>query len=94
MFWIGYDHIEFSPINPNKYGKSQLKRQREVLNKFYDAFIEQYPEATLEEFDGTDHWYTFKIDEVPTKEFCVEMIDFILDNLEFGNGITPLIKRI
>ena len=62
---------------------------KDDINQLFGKIKDTYsPEIST--FDGVDHWVEFKI--VPkgrkiTKEFCAEVIDFILNNTTDDNHI-------
>ena len=98
-----YNYISFSTINPNKYKledasstmKSAIRTLKPALNSLYDKINSMYSVVETSEFEGLDYWYDFKIKPKDggkiTKQFCVEFIDFVLDNLD--KKIKRLIKR-
>ena len=87
------DKITFASIDPNKYKSQSLRKFvthiKDDINQLFGKIKDTYsPEIST--FDGVDHWVEFKI--VPkggkiTKEFCAEVIDFILNNTTDDNHI-------
>ena len=85
------DKITFASIDPNRYKAQSLKKFvthiKDDINQLFDKIKDTYsPEIST--FDGLDHWMEFKI--VPkngkiTKEFCAEVIDFVLNNTTDDN---------
>ena len=94
--WIFSDKINFSAINPNKYMDLPVKKMKDKLNTFYENLVDNYS-AKIEEFNCIrDCWYTFELKPlgkkgIVTKEFCTDVIDFILENID--DKITKLIKK-
>ena len=90
---IYIDKITFTSIDPNRYKSQSLKKLvthiKNDINQLFGKIKDTYsPEIST--FDGVDHWTEFKI--VPkggkiTKEFCAEVIDFILNNTTDDNHI-------
>ena len=90
---IYIDKITFTSIDPNRYKSQSLKKFvtyiKNDINQLFGKIKDTYsPEIST--FDGVDHWVEFKI--VPkggkiTKEFCTEVIDFILNNTTDDNHI-------
>ena len=87
------DKIIFTSIEPNGYKSQSLRKFvthiKNDINQLFDKIKDTYsPEIST--FDGVDHWTEFTI--VPkggkiTKEFCAEVIDFILNNTTDDNHI-------
>ena len=97
---IHIDKITFTSIDPNRYKSQSLRKFvthiKNDINQLFDKIKDAYsPEIST--FDGVDHWIEFKI--VPqggkiTKEFCAEVIDFILDNTTDDNHkILKILER-
>ena len=90
---IYIDKITFTSIDPNRYKSQSLKKFvtyiKNDINQLFGKIKDTYsPEIST--FDGVDHWVEFK--KVPkggkiTKEFCAEVIDFILNNTTDDNHI-------
>lgn len=84
-------HITFATINTNKYKSATLKKFvadiKDELNQLYKKIMDNYS-VERSEFDGLEHWYDFTVypkDRKMTKEFCMEFIDFILDEIRDDN---------
>ena len=87
------DKITFASIDPNRYKSQSLRKFvthiKDDINQLFGKIKDTYsPEIST--FDGVEHWVEFKI--VPnggkiTKEFCAEVIDFILNNTTDDNHI-------
>lgn len=85
------DRITFSSIDPNKYKSQSLRKFvthiKDGINQLFDKIKDTYsPEIST--FDGLDHWIDFEIKPKyckMTKEFCAEVIDFILNNTADDN---------
>lgn len=94
---VDIESVYFSTININKYKSGTLQRLvkpiKDDLNNLYDKIINTYsPE--IAEFDGVEHWIDFKIKK-PSKEFCEEFIDFILNTVSDSNKyILKILEKI
>ena len=95
------DKITFSSIDPNKYTSQTLRKFvtyiKDDINQLFDKIKDTYsPEIST--FDGMDHWIDFEIKPKYgkiTKEFCEEVIDFILNNTTDGNNkILKILEKI
>jgi hypothetical protein len=95
------DRITFSSIDPNKYNSQSLRKFvtyiKNDINQLFDKIKDIYsPEIST--FDGLEHWIEFKIvpqDGKITKEFCAEVIDFILNNTtDDNNKILKILGKI
>ena len=94
------DKITFTSIDPDRY--TQLLRKfvipiKDDINLLFDKIKDTYsPEIST--FDGLDHWIDFEIkpkDGKMTKEFCAEVIDFILNNTTDDNHkILKILEKI
>ena len=94
------DKITFSSIDPNKYNSQSLRKFvtyiKNDINQLFDKIKDTYsPEIST--FDGMEHWIDFEIkpkDEKITKEFCAEVIDFILSNTtDYNNKIIKILEK-
>ena len=85
------DSVCFTSIDPDRYTSQSLRKFvmpikddiHQLFNKIKDTYS---PEIST--FDGMDHWVDFEIkpkDGKITKEFCAEVIDFILNNTTDDN---------
>ena len=97
---IYIDKITFTSIDPNKYKSQSLRKFvthiKDDINQLFGKIKDTYsPEIST--FDGVDHWVEFKIvpkDGKITKEFCAEVIDFILNNTTDDNHkILKILER-
>jgi hypothetical protein len=95
------DKITFSSIDPNKYNSQSLRKFvtyiKNDINQLFDKIKNNYsPEIST--FDGIDHWIEFEIrpkDGKITKEFCAEVIDFVLNNTtDDNNKILKILEKI
>ena len=95
------DKITFSSIDPDRYTAQSLKKFvthiKNDINQLFDKIKDTYsPEISA--FDGLEHWIEFKIvpkDGKITKEFCAEVIDFVLNNTtDDNNKILKILERI
>jgi len=95
------DKITFSSIDPNKYKSQSLSKFvtyiKNDINQLFDKIKDIYsPEISA--FDGIDHWIDFEIkpkDSKMTKDFCAEVIDFILNNTtDDNNKILKILEKI
>ncbi len=85
------DKITFASIDPDRYRTQSLRKFvtyiKNDINQLFDKIKDTYsPEIST--FDGLDHWIDFEIkpkDGKMTKEFCAEVIDFILNNTTDDN---------
>ena len=85
------DRVTFASIDPNRYKTKTLRKFvtpiKNDINQLFDKIKDTYsPEIST--FDGFDHWIEFKITPNGgkiTKEFCEEVIDFILNNYPNDN---------
>ena len=101
---IHRDRITFASIDPNKYNSynSQSLRKfvthiKDDINQLFDKIKDTYsPEIST--FDGLEHWIEFEInpkDGKITKEFCAEVIDFVLNNTTDDNDkILKILEKI
>ena len=95
------DEITFASIDPNKYNSQSLRKFvtyiKNDINQLFDKIKDTYsPEIST--FDGLDHWIEFEIrpkDGKITKEFCAEVIDFVLNNTtDDNNKILKILEKI
>ena len=94
------DRITFSSIDPNRYRAQSLRKFvtyiKNDINQLFDKIKDTYsPEIST--FDGLEHWISFKIkpkDGKITKEFCAEVIDFVLNNTtDDNNKILKILEK-
>jgi hypothetical protein len=98
---IHKDKIIFSSIDPDRYTAQSLRKFvtyiKNDINQLFDKIKDTYsPEIST--FDGLEHWIEFKItpkDGKITKEFCEEVIDFVLNNTtDNNNKILKILEKI
>lgn len=98
---IHRDRITFASIDPNKYNPQSLRKFvthiKNDINQLFDKIKDTYsPEIST--FDGLEHWIEFEIkpkDGKMTKEFCAEVIDFVLNNTtDDNNKILKILEKI
>ena len=95
------DEITFSSIDPNKYNSQSLRKFvtyiKNDINQLFDKIKDTYS-PKISTFDGLEHWIEFKIvpkDGKMTKEFCAEVIDFVLNNTtDDNNKILKILEKI
>ena len=97
---IYIDEMIFTSIEPNGYKSRSLRKFmtyiKDDINQLFDKIKNTYsPEIST--FDGVYHWIEFKIISKSgkiTKEFCAEVIDFILNNtVDNNHKILKILER-
>ena len=94
--------VSFSSVAPNNYKKNDhytknyVNLVKDDCNDLYEKIKEKYsPE--IDEFNGLECWYTFHITPECgkiSKEFCSELIDFIINNMSDNNkNISKVLER-
>ncbi len=95
------NEITFASIDPNKYNTGTLRKFiahiKNDLNQLFDKIKDTYS-TEISTIDGLEHWIEFEIvpkDGKITKQFCAEVIDFVLNNTtDDNNKILKILEKI